>query len=225
MSIKLDGGALLTLMDASSWYTYGGQIRLAPGAILTLRGTSAGVGVEVLTIDAGAGSDSNVYLGADYTYQVIHINPAGVCYLGSGTTPFTGSYGTDSPTQNTISYTAANSGTTLKLMNVWDRRATASRSIMIVNALNEPTGSITLSPYDSAADAALGSPTSPSVAQAYSLGTLAAGEIAVIDVAGSLTQFQAGDSLVVSVGSPTTAATSGDIYVLTYQTIADQMGR
>jgi uncharacterized cupin superfamily protein len=63
------------------------------------------------------------------------------------------------------------------------------------------------------------------VAQAYSLGTLAAGEIAVLDVAGTLTQFQAGDSLVVSVGSPTTAATSGDIYVLTYQTIADQMGR
>jgi hypothetical protein len=224
-SIRLDGGANLTLMSAPSWYVYGGQLRLAPGAVMTLEGTSAGVGVEVLAIDAGAGSESRIYLGDAYAYQVIHIDPAGICDLGTSTAPYTGSYGTDSPTQNTISYTSANSGTTVKLMHIWDRRATASRWIMVVNALNETTGSITFSPYDSAADAALGNPTSPSVAQAYSLGTLAAGEIAVIDVASNLTQFQAGDSLVVSVGSPTTAATSGDIYVLTYQTIADQMGR
>jgi hypothetical protein len=224
-SIKLDGGANLTLMNAPSWYVYGGQLRLAPGAVMTLEGTSAGVGVEVLAIDAGAGSESRIYLGDAYAYQVIHIDPAGICDLGTSTAPYTGSYGTDSPTQNTISYTSANSGTVAKLMHIWDRRSTTSRWIMVVNGLNETTGSITFSPYDSAADAALGSPTSPSVAQAYSLGTLAAGEIAVLDVAGTLTQFQAGDSLVVSVGSPTTAATSGDIYVLTYQTIADQMGR
>lgn len=216
-TIHLKGGAELTLGAASSFYVYGGRVLLEEGAYIRINATSAGIGVEALALTAGAGSSGTIYLGDAYGYQVIRINPAQTCDLGSSTTAFTGSFGSDPPVViATIPYSSLTAATVLKYLNVWLRDA-KTRWLMLASTLNQTTGDIKVSPYDSKVDTELGSPASPVVGQSIDAGTIATNASAVVTSEGTI--LGAGDSLVLTVAAPTTAPTSGNLYVLAYQNL------